>query len=197
MHIIIDEIHRRIHLYSSGQQPVARPGAELQAWWAGTDARQARSFVDRYFRDAGRLHMLRHALTLNGHDRFDLAQRSDDDVLQAAARRLSGGAWRIVCEVAAAAGVVRSVPAPATSPLLGGSGSGGSARTSRRRAPPVSSAPAPATVPAAPGPTVVPDWPNGEAQVAQAETLERAARDGTPFCEICEARRRAAEEAAA
>jgi hypothetical protein len=41
------------------------------------------------------------------------------------------------------------------------------------------------------------DWPDKAAQAAQAETLRQAARDGTPFCEICEARRRAAEEAAA
>lgn len=197
MHITINEIHCRIYLYAFGQQPVPQSGAELQAWWGGTDPWQARSFIDRHFRDAGRLHMLRHALTQSGYDHFDLAQRSDDDVLQAAADRISSGAWRIVCEVAATASAVRSLPVPVASPLLGGGNSVGSAHTSRRRAPGVSSAPAPATAPVTPRLADAPDWPNVEAQVAQAETLKRAARDGTPFCEICEARRRAAEEAAA
>ncbi|MYM88527.1 hypothetical protein GTP91_15255 [Rugamonas sp. FT82W] len=32
-------------------------------------------------------------------------------------------------------------------------------------------------------------------QIAQAEVLEEAAKDGTPFCEICEAARKAAEQA--
>lgn len=197
MHIIIDEIHGRLHLHSFGQRPVAQPGADLRAWEGGTDAWQARRFMDRYFRDAGRLHVLRAALTLDGGDGFDLTRRSDDEVLQAAARRLAGGIWRIAREAAKAPAVVRSVPTPAASPLLGG-GSGGGARMSRRSASPVSRAPAPSSVPApAPAPAPVPDWPNAEAQVAQAATLKRAARDGTPFCEICEVRRRAAEKAAA
>jgi len=101
MHIIIDEIDRRIHLHSFGQQPVARPGSDLQAWWTGTDAWRARSFMDRYFRDAGRLHALRHALTLDGHDGVDLARWSDDEVLQAAARRVASGTWGIALEAAA------------------------------------------------------------------------------------------------
>jgi hypothetical protein len=196
MQITIDEIDVRIHLHAYGQQPVARPGRDLQPWWAGTDAWQARRFVDRYFRDAGRLHVLRHALTSDGHDGFDLAQYSDDEVLDTAARRVASGRWKITCEVAAAPVAVRSVPTPATSPLLGSS-SGGSARSSRRPAAPVSRAPARAQAPAASTPADAPDWPDTAAQVAQAETLRQAARDGTPFCEICAARQRAAEEAAA
>lgn len=33
-------------------------------------------------------------------------------------------------------------------------------------------------------------------QIAQAETLEAAAKDGTPFCEVCEAARKTAQQAA-
>jgi hypothetical protein len=194
MQITIDEIDGRIYLHSFGQRPVARPGRVLQPGWAGTDAWRARSFMDRYFRDAGRLHVLRHALTSDGHDGVDLTQHGDDEVLQTAARRVASGAWQITCEVAAAPAVVRAVPTPATSPLLGG---GGSARSSRRPAPPVSRAPARTQAQAASVPADASDWPDTTAQAAQAETLRQAARDGTPFCEICEARRRAAEEAAA
>jgi hypothetical protein len=197
MHITIDEIDGRIYLHAFGQRPVARPGHDLQPWRAGTDAWQARSFMDRYFRDAGRLHVLRHALTSDGHDGCDLARHSDDEVLQAAARRVAGGTWKITHEVTAAPVAVRSVPTPAPSPLLGGGGSGGGTRSSRRPAPPASRAPARAQAPAASARTDDSDWPDKAAQAAQAETLRQAARDGTPFCEICEARRRAAEEAAA
>ena len=194
MHITIDEIDGRIYLHTSGQRPAARPGRRLLPWWAGTDAWQARSFMDRYFRDAGRLHVLRHALTSDGHDGFDLAQYSDDEVLDTAARRVASGTWTITCEVAAAPVAVRSVPTPAMSPLLGG---GGVTRSSRRPAAPVSRAPARAQAQSAPVAADASDWPDAEAQAAQAETLRQAARDGTPFCEICAARRRAAEEAAA
>jgi hypothetical protein len=197
MHITIDEIDGRIHLHSFGQRLVARPGGHLQPWWAGTDAWRARSFMDRYFRDTGRLHVLRHALTLDGHDGFDLARHSDDEVLQTAARRVASGTWKITREVAPAPGVARSVPTPAPSPLLGGGSSVGSTRSSRRPASPVSRAPVRARAPAASVPADASDWPDTSAQVAQAETLKLAARDGTPFCEICDARRRAAEEAAA
>jgi hypothetical protein len=193
MHIIINQIHRRLHLHCTRSQPVARPGAEL-AWWAGLDAGQARSFIDRHFLDPARLHLLRHALGLDGHG-FDPARRSDDEVRQAGARRLAAGAWRIASEAAVALKRERASPAPAASPLLRGAGSAGAARTSGRLPPPVSRAPAPA--PAAPAPAAAPDWPDSAAQLAQAKTLQRAARDGTPFCEICEARRRAAGMAAA
>jgi hypothetical protein len=198
MHIIIDEIDRRIHFHSFGQQPVARPGGRLEPWWAGTGAWQTRRFLDRYFRDAGRLHVLRHALTRDGHDGFDLTQRSDDEVLQAATRRVASGIWRIACEVASG-GVVRPRAVAATSPLLGG-GAGGDRGRARMARPPMPSAsraagPAPATASSATA--VAPDWPNTAEQVAQAQTLVRAAKDGTPFCEICEAHRRAAEKAAA
>lgn len=192
MHIIIDEIDRRIHFHSFAQQPVARPGNVLQAWWAGADAWQARSFVERHFGDTGRLHVLRHALTLDGADGVDAAQHADQDVIQAAVHRVSRGTWRIVCEVTPAPDVVRAVPAPSRSPMLGG-GAGGRTRAPR---PAPSGNRAPAAAPA-PAPAVVPDWPDTAAQVAQATTLTRAARDGAPFCEICEARRRAAEQAAA
>jgi len=151
--------------------------------------------MNRCFRNTGRLHVLRHALMMDGHDRFDLAQRSDDDVIEAAARRLSGGTWRISYEIKAAPAVLPHVPVPATSPLLGGGSGGSRARTPRRPMPPPSRAPA--SPGSAPAPVPAPDWPDMAAQVAQAQTLERAARDGTPFCEICDARSRAAEKAAA
>jgi hypothetical protein len=197
MQITIDEIDGRIHLHSSGQRPAARPGRDLRPRWAGTDAWQARSFMDRYFRDAGKMHVLRHALAADGHDGFDLAQHNDDEVLQAAARRVAGGTWKITYEVEPAPVAVRSVPTPAPSPLLGGGSSAGSTRSSRRPPPPASRAPARTPAPSASVPADDSDWPDKAAQAAQAETLKQAARDGTPFCEVCDARRRAAEEAAA
>jgi len=193
MHIIIDEIHRRIHLHSFGQPVAPRNGAVLKPWAAGADQWQARAFMDRHFRDPARLHFLRHALAQDGHE--GPGQRSDDGVLQAAARRVASGAWRIVFEVAAASNVVRPAPAPAASPLLRGAGRGAGARTPQRL-PPASRAPA-AAAPPAPAPAATPEWTQFVAQRAQAKTLVSAARDGTPFCEICEAHRRAAAEAAA
>jgi len=193
MHIIIDEIQRRLHLHSFGQPVAPRTGAALQAWPSSTDLGQARSFIDRHFRDAARLHFLRHALAQDGHEGAGPAQRSDDDVLQTAARRVASGAWRIAFEVAAATNVARPVPAPAASPLLRGAGHGGSTRTSQR---PLPASRAPARAPA-PAPAAALEWTDSVAQRAQAETLRSAARDGTPFCEICEANRRARAEAAA
>jgi len=192
MHIIIDEIHRRIHLHSFGQPVAPRTGASLEAWPAGADLSQARGFMERHFRDPARRHFLRHALAQDGNEGAGSAQRSDDDVLQSAARRVVGGAWRIAIEIAATPGAARSVPARAASPLLRGAGRGGSTRTPQRP-PPASRAPA--TAPArAPAPT--PEWTDSVAQRAHAATLVSAARDGTPFCEICEAHRRAGSEAA-
>jgi len=195
MHIIIEETHRRIHLHSFGQRPAPRPGGNLQAWPAGTDAWQARVFMDRYFRDAGQLQALRCALTRDGLDGVDVTRCCDEEVRQAAARRVASGTWRITCELSLAPQTLRPVPAQVVSPLLGGRPGVSPVGTSRRPAPAAGRAPASA---AAPAPIMTtPDWPDAAAQVAQAATLRRAARDGTPFCEICEAHRRAAAKAAA
>jgi hypothetical protein len=203
MHITFDEIHRRVHLYSRGHRPHGRTvephGPALQDWTGGCDAWQAKSFIDRHFRDFFRLHQLRSALVMDGHDGRDLVRCTDDDLIQAAVLRLTSGAWCVVYEVEA----VPAAPAPgrAGSPLVGsGPARGGPPRntaSSARPAPVPAPARAPASAPAAAPAAPVSEWSDGADQVAQAQALEQAARSGVPFCEICAARQRAAEGVAA
>lgn len=180
MHIRILGPDRCIHLLSAFDFRRALASGDVEA--AGRrdwDDYAARMFLLRHFRAASEMGALRRALA---REMGDPARMSDDEVIDAAARRLREGAWRIGYER------VRRVDMP------------GRAAGQVAVAPPSRPPATPSSVPrraggAAPGAPAAaapaePEWFETADQAAFADVLTRAARDGRPFCEICEQRAR-------
>lgn len=164
----------------------------VDATIAFADEWSASRFLQRHRHDAACMARLRAALAA---DVVGLDRLTDDDVIAAGAWRLGRGAWK----------VSRHAQRQSTGGG-GGGGGGGSASAAGSSAP---AAPGRSPTPAA-ARTASPaaaatsaavaapaEWPEAADQIAQAQTLERAAQSGAPFCEICEQRRRERAGAAA
>jgi len=196
MHITLtpDTVGETLHLHSFAD----RCPDCIDATIAFADEWSASRFLHRHFRDAACMARLRAALAA---DVVGLDRLTDDDVIAAGTWRLGRGAWKVSRHV-------RRQSAD------GGGGGGGAASAAdsgaaASAAPVRSPAPAPARTPSpapagraaaaalAPASASAAEWPEAADQVAQAQTLERAAQSGAPFCEICEQRRRERAGAAA
>lgn len=195
MHITLRDADSSVHI-GPWQTLIAclptPPRTNVQLSWQSFDGEpEARRFIQRYFLDAGAMARLRGALA---SDLYPLTRWSDEEVLSAAARRLARGQWRVAYEALAAAPagpapIQRSVPARREAPPPQDAMAQRLQRIPRM---PSARAEQPADVP----PPAPAEWsPSAADQVAQAETLVTAARDGTPFCAICEAMRKAKLEA--
>lgn len=191
MHITLRDAEKSVHI-GPCQTLVAclptPPYTSAQLSWAAFDGEwDARQFVQRYFLDAGAMARLRGALAA---DLYPLTRWHDEEVLSAAARRLARGQWRVAYEELAGPPPIRSsLPARREAPPPADA-----MERRPQRMPRMSGAreEQPAEVPT-PAPV---EWSTSAAdQVAQAGTLVTAARDGTPFCAICEAMRKAKLEA--
>ncbi|MDB6050866.1 MAG: hypothetical protein JWR17_3612 [Pseudomonas sp.] len=191
MRMVFYDQSRRFHILSDGNLLLSRcPGAQddSQSSTVISDEWQAKSFIRRCFPDSFALIRLRDALA---RDLFNATRYSDDHVVREAALRLVSGAWRVVYEEVEGSTVTASTvsaPVPYLKPVPG------------MRQP--VTAPRPAAV-ARQAPVLVPseeasppgsEWPEDADQIAQADTLIKAARLGTPFCEPCAAKARAVPE---
>lgn len=166
----------------------------VDATIAFADEWSASRFLQRHRHDAACMARLRAALAA---DVVGLDRLTDDDVIAAGAWRLGRGAWKV------------SRHAQRQSTGGGGGGGGGGAASAAGSSAAASAAPGRSPTPAA-ARTASPaaamagaavaapaEWPEAADQIAQAQTLERAAQSGAPFCEICEQRRRERAGAAA
>jgi hypothetical protein len=177
MHITIHRGGRRIHLCSRDADDSALVPMRFHDEW------DAGRFLRRHFDAPCELAWVRAALAL---ETDHLADFADDDVWVAAARLVACGRWRVRCD---AEPIPQARPTRARARGAGASAPGPAPSRAPMRSPPPVPPPArpPTPAPSAPSPA----QPELD-QVAQARMLEQAARDGTPFCEICAARRQAA-----
>ena len=198
MRLALSQAPRRIEIRTSDDPPRARADAGEAAPSAAealidlTDAFQAHAFLQQHCAESHALPGLRDFLADEG---LAIQRLHDTEVLQQLAARLAGGRL-----IAVAIEPVRSTPHVATarrasifsnrrneadateSPLRSGPQT---ARAKRGR-------PADSSADAAPA-----DENDDVDQDAQATTLVIAAKDGTPFCAICELKRALARAAAA
>lgn len=156
---------------------------------------QARAFLYRHFGNAVEIGRLRSLLA---RDAYNVTRMKDGQIVVEAARRLSNGNW-IVTEarheeysrtvaIAAPTQAVRTTAAVRPAPV------------STKPAAPVAKTGKPAPAPGTSSNAVreSADFSDHPAdQIGQARTLREAAKTGVPFCEVCEAARKAREAAAA
>jgi len=145
----------------------------------------ARNLISEHFRDSQEIAQLRDVLT---RTIYDLPRRSDQFVIDTAVRCLKDGDWCVAYDrtpvVTAAVAAPGQASAPASQRRQVDS-------PARDRRPAVREAPQPLpprSVPAqsrAAEPPPDPEWTGDIDQIAFAEVLERAAREGKPFCEVC------------
>lgn len=181
---------RCIHLLSSFAFQHALAAGEMEASPEyRADDWSAHSFFRQHFHDSYEIGALRWALA---HDIHNVSNMSDDDVIAAAAQRLRSGAWCIGCDRLPPVAAVEAGPVGASAAGIGAALRHAAAprplRESAVRGPRPQRAPAHAASPA-PATPAEPEWPEQTDQAAFAGGLEGAARDGTPFCEICAAMR--------
>lgn len=134
----------------------------------------AKNFVQRYFRDSYDISRLRNALAT---ELFDLAWRTDDSIIDETACRLVYRRWRVV-----------SPAKHVSAPISRGSGVAGARLSSSPArvisdvlAPRIVQRAAPARAPAEAAPAPSPEWYAQTSQIAQAKTMEQAARHGSPL----------------
>ncbi|MCU1732682.1 MULTISPECIES: hypothetical protein [unclassified Pseudomonas] len=187
----------QIELCEQAEFSTSRPDSGALAWQRRVelhDVWQADAFVQRHLRGTGQLFELRRVLA---RQTLMIHQLSDDQVLQQVANELRFGSlradvyvhrprvWPRVDTFASPAVVAPSerpaavaAAAPASPP------------------PPVEAAAAPAPAPAPAVVAAVVEQPTAEVAAAQetlAAMLEQGAQDATPFCEVCEQARAAAD----
>jgi hypothetical protein len=167
------------------------------SWASFDDEWEARRFFQHYFHDDDAMVRLRGALAC---DLYPLTRWSDAQVLSTAALRLARGDWQVAYEdlaAAAAGAAVTAGPAPVRRSMPVRQEAPPRPDPAPGRLPPLRRMPSQQEAPPVDIPKSAPaEWSKSAAdQIAQAETLETAARDGTPFCAICEAMRKAKLEA--